>query len=252
MNPNEDLAALERNWKPPVELSSYGPRDVRLSAGGVAIACFAALMFAGAIAAGVGLSRLGARQQAARDSLRAAGGEVEAVVTRHWRTGGKNDTPKVAYEFEYAGQTYHGSSNAPGRIWRTLSVGSPITVRFVPSNPQLNHPSEWDSNVLPRLVPPLTAASLVLLGLLMVFVIRREIRLLSDGRPALARVTKVSRHQHGHLLRYEFATLNGGVAKGRSESRKAHPVGAAICVLYDRENPKRNAPYPLKLVRVDR
>ena len=82
-------------------------------------------MFAGAIAAGVGLSRVAARQQTERAALRAAGAEVEAMVTRHWRTGDKSETPKIAYEFQYGGQTYHGSSDAPRRIWRTLSVGSP-------------------------------------------------------------------------------------------------------------------------------
>jgi len=251
MSPNDDLAALQQNWKPPAELSSYGPREVRLSAGGVAVACLAALMFAGAVAAGVGLSRLAARQQRERDSLRATRGEVEAVITRHWRTGGESDTLKVAYEFQYNGQTFHGSSKAPRGIWRTLSVGSTIAVRFVPSNPELNHPAEWEVDVLPKVLPAGVAVSLALLSLLMVFVIRRESTLLSDGRPALARVTKVRRVKNGHVLTYEFATLNGGVMKGRGESRKSQPVGATICVIYDRENPKRNAPYPLKLVRVD-
>jgi hypothetical protein len=118
MSANEDLVALQRNWKPPGELSGSSQREVRLSTGGKVIACLAALLFGGAIAAGVGLSRVAARQEGERTNLHAAGAEVEGVVTRHWRTGGKSDTPKIAYEFRYNEHTYHGSSDAPRRIWR--------------------------------------------------------------------------------------------------------------------------------------
>jgi len=252
MSPNEDLTALQRNWTPPAELSGSATREIRLSAGGKVLSVLAALFFAGAIAAGAGLSHVIARQEKERQTLREGSAEVEAMVTRHWRTGGKSDTPKVSYEFEYAGHTYHGSANAPGRIWRTLSVGSPIAVRFVPSNPELNHPAEWDVEVLPKIMPGVIAALLILMAVLLVFAIRREMALLSDGRPAPARVTKVRRVKNGHVVRYEFATLNGSVVKGRGEARKAPPVGSTISVIYDRDNPKRNAPYPLKLVRVDR
>src|SRR4051794_16854999 len=124
MSANEDLAALQGNWTPPAELTGAGPRDVKLSGGGIAIACLAVLMFAGAIGTAVGLSRVLARQEASRASLREAGVVTEALVTRHWRTGGKSDTTRIAYEFEYAGQTYHGSSQTPAWIWRKLVVGS--------------------------------------------------------------------------------------------------------------------------------
>jgi hypothetical protein len=252
MNANVDLAAMQRDWKPPVELSGSGPREVRLSAGGKVLAFVAALMFGGAIASGVGLTRVAARQETERKSLRAAAVEVQAVVTRHWRTGGKSDTPKIAYEFEYAGHTYHGSARAPRRIWGALSVGASIPIRFLPSNPELNHPAEWESDVLPKVMPGIIAASLVLVGLLMVFIIRREMGLLTEARAAPGRVTRVRRVKNGHFLNYEFATLAGEVLKGRAEVRKAQPVGATLCVLYDRDNPRRNAPYPLKLVRVAR
>ena len=252
MSANEDLAALQRNWKAPAELAGSSQREVRLSAGGKVIAFLAFLMFAGAIAAAVGFSRLAARQESERADLRAAGVEVEGVITRHWRTGGENDTPKVAYEFRYDGHTYHGSSNAPRRIWRSQAVGSPITVRFVPSHPELNHPAEWEKHGMPKFLSGLISGSLVFLAALMVFLIRREMRLLSEGRAAPGLVTKVSRVKNGHLVRYEFRTLNGEVVKGRGESRRAPAVGATICVVYDRDNPRRNATYPLKLVRVDR
>ena len=253
MNANEELAALQRDWKPPSELRAMGPREVRLKTCGVALACLAALLLIGAIAAATALSRVRARQASQNAVLRAAGAEVEATVTRHWRSGDKNDTLKVAYEFQYGGQTYHGSSDTPGSIWRTLAVGSPIAVRFVPTRPELNHPAGWEGNIMPKFVPFLVAGMLVAPGLIIVYSIRREMSLLSEGRPALARVIGHRRTQHGKVVKYEFATLNGGIVQGRTGPRhKAPPVGSTLCIVYDRDNPKRNAPYPLKLVRVDR
>jgi len=41
-------------------------------------------------------------------------------------------------------------------------------------------------------------------------------------------------------------------AKGRGQSRLPPAIGAPICVLYDPENPRRNAPYPLTLVKLTR
>jgi hypothetical protein len=252
MSANEDLAALARNWKPPVELSGASPREVRLSAGGKALTCLAVLIFGGAVAAGVGLSRIAARQQANRATLRAVGAEVEGAVTRRWIDGGKSETRMVAYEFQHSGHTYHGSSDAPRRIWGSLQVGAPLTVRFLPANPKLNHPAGWETYGMPKFLPGAMSALLVLLGGLIVFAIRRESRLLSEGRPALARVTKVTRVKDGHMMRYEFRTLNGEVVKGRGKSRHAQPVGATVCVVYDRDNARRNEPYPFNLVRVDR
>jgi uncharacterized membrane protein YedE/YeeE len=252
MSPNEELTELQRNWTPPVELSGSGPRDVRLSGIGIFLVCLAGLMFMGAIVAAVGLSRVASRQQADRENLREAGMVTEAVVTRHWRTGGKDDTPRIAYQFEYEGQTWKGTSAAPRSIWRKLDVGSKLEVRFVPSHPELNHPAEWEAGGTPKWLPAVIAALLIGIGMMVGYLIRRQMSLLSEGRPTVGRVTKCSRFKNEYILRYEFATLNGGIAKGRGKARKALPVGGALTILYDRDNPRRNEPYPLELVRVAR
>ncbi len=253
MNDHDELAELQRSWTPPAELSGSGSREVRLSGRGIFIACLSALMALGGIAAAVGFSRMAARQERERDSLRGAGVEVQAVVTRHWRTGGKSDTRKIAYDFEYQGRTYHGSSEAPRSIWPSLAVGSAIAVRFVPTNPDLNHPSDWEVNVIPKFVPGAMSAFLIGLGTLLVFLIRRQSQLLSDGRPAPARVTGHFRVKQGYMLKYEFRTLSGEVVKGRGGARrKPLPAGSIVCVVYDSDNPRRNALYPFELVRLAR
>jgi hypothetical protein len=253
MERSEDLSRLQRDWKPPVELERAGPREVKLAGAGIAIACLACLLFAGAIAAAVGLtgvSRRSAREVAALDE---SATEIQAVVTRHWKTSGESSERRITYQFEYAGRTYHGTSRAPRDIWARIDVGSPIRVRFVAGNPELSHPAGWKKDVLPSWLPPVVALGLILPGMLMLYAIRRQVQLLSDGRPAPAIVTGHRRVKGGRILRYEFPLLNGRVGKGSGgHSRRPAPVGSTITVVYDRDNPKRNAPYPFEMVRIVR
>jgi len=34
--------------------------------------------------------------------------------------------------------------NVPLRIWKTLQKNRKLRVRFVPSNPEVNHPNDWE------------------------------------------------------------------------------------------------------------
>src|SRR5258705_156658 len=88
-------------------------------------------------------------------------------------------------------------------------------------------------------------------GLVLPFLIRRERKLLSDGRAAPGVVTRLSRSQHGSMVHYEFAIAGGGFAKGKTgPSHKPPPVGATVPVLYDPENPRRNRMYPFSMVKL--
>jgi hypothetical protein len=105
---------------------------------------------------------------------------------------------------------------------------------------------------MPIWVPFLVGSSLAAGGAVLVLILRRQLRLLSEGRPALAVVTRYSYAQHGAKnIHYEFPLLSGGMAKGRSGPiRRLPAIGATLCVIYDRENPRRNAPYPLEMARL--
>jgi len=248
-----ELEQLRRNWKPPVELMGSTPREVKLSAGGIGVACLIATLFLGAIASVLGLSRVATRQAARTQALYESGARTEAVITRHWRTGGEDSQRRIAYEFEHQGQVYRRTVRTPKAIWSRLSVGATIPVRFVQANPELNHPAEWRTSDMPQWLPAATAAGLVAVALVLIFVLRRQMQLLSDGRPAPARVTAHKRGQHGHSIVYEFPLLEGGIGKGRGgEGSKPPSVGATISIVYDRDNPSRSAIYPMSMVRVVR
>jgi hypothetical protein len=93
------------------------------------------------------------------------------------------------------------------------------------------------------------AAFLAAVGGLFTIPLRYQGWLLAEGRPALAVVTRHAKTDKGTVIHYEFTMLSGSQGKGRSgPSRKPLAVGATLCVFYDPDNPRRNAPYPLPLV----
>ncbi|MCX6633192.1 MAG: hypothetical protein NTW28_36820 [Candidatus Solibacter sp.] len=104
---------------------------------------------------------------------------------------------------------------------------------------------------MPLWVPYLVAGQLAFTVTMMVIPLRRQNRLLTEGRPAPGRVTGIKKGDKTLVIQYEFRLLSGAVAKGRSNARRAPAGDALLCVLYDPENPRRNALYPLSLVRLE-
>ena len=101
--------------------------------------------------------------------------------------------------------------------------------------------------MLPFWFPYLLAAMLAVPAFLLPIPVRRQARLLAEGRPAPGRVTGFKKTDKAIRVQYEFRLLNGALAKGKVNRSKAPVEGAPLCVLYDPENPRRNALYPLSL-----
>jgi len=80
----------------------------------------------------------------------------------------------------------------------------------------------------------------------------RQRHLLSEGRPTPGTVTKHGRLQRGShgeklgvKLYYDFYLLSGALAHGKvGPIKNPPPIGSAVSVLYDAENPQISAPYP--------
>jgi hypothetical protein len=105
---------------------------------------------------------------------------------------------------------------------------------------------------LALVVPPVLSLGAWVLWLL----VRRQRRLVEEGRPAEARVISSKKQNAGHgnyfRLEYEFRTLSGSRRVVKKDSTKNLAVGTSVTMLYDRDNPNRNAVYPLSMVRVKR
>jgi hypothetical protein len=251
MIPNEQLEALRLSWKPPRELSRALPRDVQLSVGGMLLMGLAFLLFLGAVFAYRAIQSAAARQAQRQAMLEQRGVDTEAVITRLWRRRDKERQPMVTYRFEHEGRVYEGSSSVSLRAWREMKEGEPLAVRYVASDPGVNQPRDRKASGTPSWLPLLVALSLAGTGAFLVYFLGRQKRLLSEGRPAPAIVTRYTSGQHGSkYAHYEFAA-GRAVAKGATGVARGSPkIGDTLCVVYDPEKPRRNARYPMDLVKL--
>ena len=240
------------NWTPPDGLGYSSLRPVSLTGGGIALLVVAAMMLLGAVAAAIGLGTTARRQAKDHRLLQEQGVNTDAQITRVWRGGDKNQQHLVSYRFTVQEREYVARKGVPPRIWQDLRAGSSLPVRFLPSNPKVNHPTGWDDTPMRPWVAYLVSGELVAIALVLTILLRKQMRLLTEGRPAPGIVTGHRRTRGGTVIRYEFQLMNGATAKGRGQSRRPPAVGAPVCVLYDPENPRRSAPYPLTLVKLTR
>jgi hypothetical protein len=189
-----------------------------------------------------------------RRLLRDEGAQTTAIITRVWRAGGKDSRHMVSYRFAAgAADEIDGRSSAPAAIWKGLVPGGSLPVRYVPGRPEINHPAEWESSGAPVWLAwvlfPILAGPAVAFFIL----IRRQSRLLSEGRPAPGKVTEVKRADKAVIVKYEFSLLSGALMKGKSGGGRRPPgIGSVVCVIYDPDNPRRNAIYPMPLVKLMR
>ena len=241
---------MTESWTPPDGLGYSSLRPVRLTGGGIALLVVAGAMLLGAVAAGIGLGATARRQAKDHRLLQEQGVNTEAQITRVWRSGGKDDQHLVAYRFTVQERAYAARKGVPARIWQTLKAGSSLSVRFLPSDPKVNHPTEWNDTPMPNWLPYLLSGALAAIAFGCTIPLRIQMRLLTEGRPAPGIVTGLRRTKEGTVIRYEFQLLNGATAKGRGQSRRPPAIGSPVCVLYDPENPRRSAPYPLSLVKL--
>jgi hypothetical protein len=250
MSSRQQLEQLQRNWVPPDGLDRARPRDMRATAAGVALVALSGVLFAAALAVAVGLEVLAGRQREVQRLLRDEGSNAHSEVVRLWRSRSKEREPWASYRFAVDGREIEGAVRLPLTVWGRLAVGSTLEVRYVSSKPEVNQPAEFPRRPMAPVVPYVAGVALAALGTLPLVALRGQRRLLSEGRAAHAIVTRHSKDQHGTVAHYEFATLGGRIASGKSgPTRKPLAVGDTLCVLYDPENPRANAAYPLPLVR---
>jgi len=241
---------LWEGWNPPPELNRAKPRPVTLTGGGVALTVFSIVMALGGIGVGIGLRIDGQHREAELRLMDEQGRDAQAVVTRLWQTGGKSSQNMAAYRFTADGREFRNEASLALSHWESLRVDSPVAIRYLPSDPARNFPVSDPPMPAPLWAAILIVAEFVSLAALFQYLTRRERRLLEEGLPAPAVVTRNRKApRRGNSISYEFLVPGVGRCKGRC-NRQHVSEGTVICILYNAENPRRNVPYPLRLVKL--
>ena len=245
------LQEIDSNWTPPPELGYSGLRPVRLAPGGYAAIFFIGSLLLGGFLLGQLIWNQSNRQTANRERLAREGVPATATIERLWRSDDKEQSPRMKYTFSQDGAPWSNQCEVPANIWRKSRPGDPIAIRYVPSNPRISHPVDWPMPVTPMWVVAVVPLCFLTGSGFLAYVVQRQWRLLSEGRPAPAVITRSRNRRNRTILNYEFRMLNGSIRKGRCDSRRRLAEGELVCVLYDPENPRSSGIYPFHFVRLD-
>jgi hypothetical protein len=250
-NPNEP-------WSVPQELERRLPRPVRLSGLGITscIVALACLVFGVGIAARVVNDEL--RREATNNSLAgrltAEGRETEATVTS-LRTGLGY---VVGYEYTVDNRSYQKGVFITQQHWQLLQVGSPLAIRYLPSDPAQSFPAADPPSAQNQWAVALPLAAMALFFMVSFAAIQLSAvwpkrRLLARGSPARGIVTRCRVNQGrrgGYIVHYDFPLEDGSQCQGRALSRSQLAENSAVTILYDPNRPRRNALYPMEMVNL--
>jgi hypothetical protein len=240
----------------PRELARSAPRDVKLTAGGVAAMFGIFALLAGALVAAVLLSAKAERDAERLRLLDTEARTTMATVTSVRRPRGNNPEVTINYRYTASGREHAARVKLRKRdpLGRHVRAGTSVPVRYLPSQPE----ASWVEGYRPKAFPFLLAVAipaLAVLGTLPVWIaVRRQRQLLSEGRAAMARVTgtkkTISEYGTRWRVHIEWLTLSGATRTGRFTHDKPPEVGALLPIVYDPDQPRRYRRYPMCLVRV--
>lgn len=250
----------EASWRPLPELTrSSTPRPVRLSVPGIfpvfvffLLGFFFGLLF---VDSSIELRRAYAfAQRMAAEGL-VTSGKVTFVeqVSR-----GKTHYYMVGYRYQVDGKTYNSATRASQSDAMGLPRDRGVQVRYLGTDParswivglEPDHTEQW-------VIVLIVGSLVVLAGWLGIFfgtsVVLPQRFLLAEGLIAQGHVTGVRGRRSGpvHDVSYQFQVDGkdyGGLFSDRSE--KAWATDAPVTILYDRDDPRHNARYPMPCVRI--
>jgi hypothetical protein len=247
-----DLADSGRvTFQAPSELVGQLPRTVTLNLDGDAryLLWIVLLFFVGG---GIWLGWKcydDAQQFKDRALLRNNGRDVVAEVTRlSYRRHGPTS---VDYDFTFNGATYPGSAEEPNAgPGASLRKSDKILVRFLPSNPAVNHPYAWEWSPAIGWVWVAFQVFFWAMGGAALVVLCRDRTLARKGNVASGVVTNCVPKDGSFHVEYEFRTADGAPMKGNADRKEEYEAGARVWVLYLPQRPRRNDLYPLLLFNV--
>ena len=241
----------------PAALLKDTPRHVKVSVLGATLLLIAASLAGIGMWGGIELTRrseTAGRHVALFDSERVlTGGDV--ILLRK-RGGGNNHRITAHYRYAVHGRELAGATTLRREERDRYQVGSPVAVWYLATEPE----ASWLDGYSPRPEAswPATAVPIGcgIGAVALIAGVRRQSKLLTYGRPAMAMVTKIDKKKSDHgtywKVHYEWTTMCGATREGKyNHSRKRQPaVGDLIPIVYDRDNAFRHSRYPMPFVRI--
>jgi len=250
-----------RNRKAPSrdDLDRLGttPREVQLTAAGSVVALLAGLFAAGALAAALALPTLRVGQQTARDRLEREGIPADATIVRVTIEQGEDRRRVVTYRYSAPDGEHEHTVRLSMRDRRETVEDGRLAIVYLPTEPSRSWLAGEGPGVMPLWLLPAIPIVLVLIAIALALRVQRDRELLREGRFAMARVVSSKKvqgsHSHGYRVGYEFTTLSGATITASAKRDRPLPADMeTIAVVYHREDPRRNAIYPLSLATPER
>lgn len=249
MDPSDSARVTTLSALP--ELTCPVPRKVQMSDGDAQYALWIVLLFF--VGGGLWLGWKGyddVQQFKHRALLRSDGRIIIGEVTGF--SFGRYTPMSVNYSFTVHGESYSGEALEPENPGPGTSFdkGDKILVRFLPSNPAINHPDAWEWSVAIGWWFVGFQVFFWAIGGFVLTLLLRDRRLARNGSTAAAIVTGCTPDDRRFRVEYEFRTGDGVVMKGHSDRADEYGIGATVWILYLPQRPKRNDMYPLPLFDV--
>jgi hypothetical protein len=219
-------------------------------------------VFAGAlfslvgVAMGVVIVKQVMHAAAAQNALRQSGRESLGEVTDKW-IGGRGQAPyNINYTFSVDGTFHTGKSETPSDTWKSLHQYDSLPIRYLPTNPNVNHPAAWEGPTYSALGTLFYPAFFVVLGFMFVRRFPSQRRFAADGVAVRGCVTVCSGpgRSGSFGLTYTFRNVsNNELESGRCASDSSCEIGSDVWVLYEPSDSSRSEIYPFGIAffRID-
>jgi len=245
----DQTVSFPEHWAQPAELAQALPREMRITGLGIFKVAFSILVVIGAVVLFNLMEREGSDLVARNKALREQGEQTTGEITQLWHQD-RARIPMLAYAFTAKGVRFHGAAEVPKGLWDRIRVAGMLPIRYLPSDPNINHPAEWVETGAGSWFPFIFCPLLLLSAAFFAFNVQKQGKLLANGLPAPAVITRCYRVKGGWAATYQFRTKDGAVLGGRCSVTRKLEKGAVISVLYDPEKPTRNRVYPMDAYRV--
>lgn len=237
----------------PSELAGPSPRKVQLSfseGDGRYLLLIVLVFFVGGLIFLVWYGYDDIKQFQQRALLRSDAREVVGEVTGF--SFGRYSPMSVNYRFTVNGVTYTSealelANPGPGT---SFDKGDNIFIRFLPSNPAINHPADWEWSAAIGWYFVVGEVFFTSMGGWALAVLLGDRRLAREGTVAAGIVTGCARDDRWFRVDYEFRTEGGVLMKGHNDFKDEYGAGARIWILYLPHKPQRNHSYPLSFYTV--